>query len=133
MVLGVGTDILLIDRIRRVSFEASDAFMLRTFTKKERDQAIRRDDPTLYFATRFSGKEAVFKALCTDAKTVKSLNQIEILSDDAGRPYVTLHDDVKKLAEQRGIDEMFISLSFDTEYATAFAVAQSESENKFEF
>lgn len=127
MVLGVGTDILLIDRIRRASFDMTDVFMRKTYTQKEREQALERDDPTLYFATRFSGKEAVFKTLGIGSRGVL-FNQIEILNDETGRPYVTLHDEIKKLARERNISDIQISLSYDTEYVTAFAVAQSDKE-----
>jgi phosphopantetheine--protein transferase-like protein len=128
MVLGVGTDILLIDRMRRAPFEMNDAFIKRTYTEREREQALKRDEPAMYFATRFAGKEAVFKALGTHGGALKSLNEIEILSDESGRPCVMLHGDALAIAKDKGIADIRISLSYDTDYATAFAVAQSEGE-----
>lgn len=124
MVIGVGTDILLIDRIRLFSSDLNDVFMRKTYTKSEIEQASSRDDPCLYFATRFAGKEAVFKAM--DLNGIKiDFSNIEILNDCMGKPWVTLNEDLKQLAYAKGIVQIIISLSYDTDYATAFVIAQS--------
>lgn len=122
MVLGVGTDILLIERLRRASYDKTDAFMRATYSKREKEQALERDDPTLYFSTRFAGKEAVFKSLGLDGNQGRFC-EIEILNNDIGTPRVRLYGVIKNLAKQKGIGEILLSLSYDTEYATAFAVA----------
>lgn len=124
VVLGVGTDILSIDRIRKGSYNMTDAFMRKTYTEKERRQALERDDPTLYFATRFAGKEAVFKSLHISGKE-GSFCEIEILGDTTGRPTVALSGKIQELALEKGIDQVLISLSYETDYAAAFALAQS--------
>ena len=129
MIIGVGIDILSIDRIRKGSYSMTDAFMRKTYTEKERRQAMERDDPTLYFATRFAGKEAVFKSLRID-NSKGSFSEIEILNDDDGRPSATLSGTLQKLAEGNGVGEVLISLSYETDYATAFAVAQSAQPNQ---
>ena len=125
MVVGIGTDILLIDRIRQASLDMTDAFVIKTFTENEQAQAVKRNDTALFFATRFAGKEAVFKSLNTDG-SVGSLKQIEILSDENDRPYVTLHGAFQELAQEKGIIDILISLSNDSAYVSAFAVAQSK-------
>lgn len=122
MVKGIGTDILAIKRIRSiVENNANDAFIKKTFTKAEIDLAATRHDPVMLFATRFAGKEAIFKALHITEDI--RLNEIEILEADAGRPYVVLHGKIKDMAEKKGISFVEISLSYETDYAVAFAVA----------
>ena len=125
MVLGVGTDILLIDRLRRNPSDlAEDApFLKKIYTPAERQAAAARPDPILYFCTRFAGKEAVFKALGSADGQIR-LDQIEILNSDSGQPEVTLSGRMRELAEARGITDIRISLSYDTDYAVAFAIAQ---------
>ena len=51
---------------------------------------------------------------------------IEILRDDFGKPYVNLLGRAKKLAEDRGIVKIHISLSDTDKIATAFVVAEGE-------
>ena len=126
MVAGVGTDLLSIERIRRaVEDPAVDsAFLVRTFTERERAEARLRPDPVLYFATRFAGKEAVFKCLGLDGGWVR-LDEIEILNAENGQPFVVLTGEFRRKAELNGIADIHISLSHDTDYALAFAVAQA--------
>ena len=125
MVLGIGTDILLIDRISQISYGMCDEFMQNTYTDRERKEAMTRDDPTLYFATRYAGKEAVLKSIGNDVSGT-SFNHVEIINDAAGVPKVTLHDETLAAAKQRSISNILISLSNDTDYAIAYAIAQSD-------
>jgi len=131
MILGVGTDILLIDRLRRNPDDLAEnaPFMRKTFTPSERLAAAARPDPVLFLSTRFAGKEAVFKAIGIDDGYVR-LDQIEILNNPDGQPQVTLSGRIKELAEAKGITDVRISLSYDTDYAIAFAVAQ---DNRYGF
>ena len=66
MIVQIGTDIVEIEKLKySVTKEpfASDPFIRHTFTEKEIRLALLRSDPLSFFATRFAGKEAVFKAL----------------------------------------------------------------------
>jgi holo-[acyl-carrier protein] synthase len=123
MILGVGTDLLSVERMRRVVEDpgVDSAFLRRTFTAREREEARRRPDPILYLASRFAGKEAVFKALGLAGDHVR-LDEIEILNDAIGRPTVTLHGELKRHAGEATVD---LSLSSETEYCLAFAVLSS--------
>ncbi|HAL74019.1 MAG TPA: holo-[acyl-carrier-protein] synthase [Clostridiales bacterium] len=129
MILGVGTDILLIDRLRRNPEDLAEnsPFLRKTYTPAEQQAAQARPDPILFFSTRFAGKEAVFKALGSDDSQIR-LDQIEILNRADGQPQVTLYGRMKELAEAKGVNSIHISLSYDTDYAIAFVVASSEEQ-----
>ncbi len=124
MVRGIGTDILKIARLRDVLEKESTSFVQAVFTVGEQQEASRRPDPLCYFATRFAGKEAVFKCLGTDDPAIR-LDDIEILGADTGQPAVTLTGRVRDIAEEKGITRWLLSLSFEEEYAVAFALAQT--------
>ena len=123
MIIGVGTDLLKAERITRVSLE--DRFFEAVFTMKEREQALENRDPLRYYASHFSGKEAVFKALNAHPDHIR-LNEIEILNDDTGHPQVQLFGAAFEHAQKVGIARVLISLSWETDYCSAFAVAESE-------
>jgi holo-[acyl-carrier protein] synthase len=123
MVIGIGTDILKIQRIRDSLGSSKDSFVNKSFSVQERRQAEKRPDPPLYFATRFAGKEAVFKCFGIDGDGIR-LNEIEILGADSGQPHVSLFGNIHDMAKARGIKKIWISLSYDTEYAVAFALAE---------
>ncbi|MHB8076394.1 MAG: holo-ACP synthase [Desulfosporosinus fructosivorans] len=124
MILGIGTDILKIKRVRDVYDSNNDAFFKKTYTAKERDQAEERPDPMLYYATRFAGKEAVFKALGEAGNWLRPA-EIEILNQANGQPTVTLLGELHQLSEKRKLGIILLSLSYDTDYAIACAIIQS--------
>lgn len=123
MILGIGTDIITIKRIRGMCHDTSDPFTKKTYSEKEQEEAARSSEPALYFASRFAGKEAVFKSLGIDGSNIR-LNEIEILGSEPGRLKITLSGRTEKEAEKKGIKKVLISLSYDNEYAVAFAIAQ---------
>ena len=121
MIHGIGTDILAVSRLGNVC--ADEVFVRRAYTPAERAQAAERENPNCYFCTRFAGKEAVFKALGMDPDRAR-LNEIEILSDAFGAPHVTLHGRMAAFARDAGIARIHISLSWETDCAVAFALAE---------
>lgn len=127
MIIGIGTDILKISNIENFAGNPGDPFIKRTYTQKELELFQTRTNPTVSYATRFAGKEAVFKSLSTSSDSIKNLSDIEILEDQNGQPQVILHGCTKEIAIQKKITKILISLSFDHEYAIAFATAVCDS------
>ena len=72
-------------------------------------------------AARFSGKEAVIKAL--DSRSI-GLKEIEILSAPGGKPLVKLYGRAQRQADDMGLSNLAISLSHCREYAVACAVGE---------
>lgn len=124
MIVGIGTDILEIKKILPENLRPGDPFLKRAYTEKEIMEASQSDHPYYYYADRFAGKEAVFKALRIPPHSVR-LSDIEILNDPTGAPCLYLHGRLKDIAEQKHISTIHISLSYDDDYAIAFAVAES--------
>lgn len=129
MILGVGTDILKIQRMREIISGDSGAFLNKIFTERERLEASARDDPALCYATRFACKEAVFKCFGNGAEEMK-FSEIEVLSAPSGQPQVFLVGSLHDLAAQKGIKSIHLSLSYEHEYAVAFAVAEGPVREK---
>jgi holo-[acyl-carrier protein] synthase len=123
MILGIGIDILNIERVHDILETDSDSFVSRVFTIKEREQVSDHPDPVAYFATRFAGKEAVFKCFGIDGSGIH-LNEIEIRGGETEQPQVILLGKFREIAEEKGVKDIQISLSYDTDYAVAFAIAQ---------
>ena len=123
MILGIGIDILNIERMRGVLETDSGSFVTKVFTEKEREQVSDHPDPVAYFATRFAGKEAVFKCFGIDGSGIR-LSEIEIRGAETEQPQVRLSGKFRQIAEEKGVKDIQISLSYDTDYAVAFAIAQ---------
>jgi holo-[acyl-carrier protein] synthase len=122
MVIGVGTDILGIERLHDILDEGKGGFVDKVFTEKERAQAEESGDALSYFATRFAGKEAVFK--CFNIHGDVRLSEIEIIDGETGQPHVTLLGRFLEIAREKGVRDVLVSLSYENDYAIAFAIAQ---------
>lgn len=126
MIKGIGTDLLKINRLSPILEQENyigDSFIRRTYTPAEIALAESRPVPLYCYATRFAGKEAVFKALNETGDDCR-LNEIEILSEENGKPYVVLHGLAKALAEKKEISRILISLSYEDDFALAYALAE---------
>jgi holo-[acyl-carrier protein] synthase len=124
---GVGTDILLIDRVRRCV--DSPSFVRRTFTEAETRLGESRPDPASYYAKVFAGKEAVFKCFGVSADALGSWRDVEIVDSDERQPVVNLSGSLAAMARSRGVSRVLLSLSYDTDYAIAFAALIGEVQN----
>lgn len=119
MIIGVGVDTVEIDRVKKAC--KSSHFVKRIYTETE----IREfDSKMMRAASDFAGKEAVSKVFGTGFSGFEP-NEIEILRDKKGAPYVVLHGAAKKQSEQLGISNIKISITNTSELATAFAIGSN--------
>ena len=122
MIVGVGCDMLKMSSIIEESLKDGSAFVKKVYTHEEQLQAAMHTNPNLYFKVHFCGKEAVCKTFRLNGNCVR-LNEIEILNDDNGAPYVNLYGALKSYAEKLDVSQIQVSLSYDGEYAMAYAIA----------
>ena len=94
----------------------NDKFINKVFTKDESRYCLSKASPPIHFAGRFAAKESIKKCLLS-SKIIKSIefNQIEILSDEDGAPYVHSINDL-------AISDIKITISHEKDYATAMAM-----------
>lgn len=118
-ILGLGNDIVEIERIRSSIDNHGYRLISRLFTPKEQDYCLKYKDPIPHFAGRFSAKEAVVKALGTGFGEHASWLDIEILSDESGKPCVYFS---AKLQPKCQNTHMLISISHCQLYVVATAI-----------
>lgn len=122
MIVGVGCDIIEIERIARAI--KSESFIRRVFTAEEAAYCQRRGlQAAASFAARFAAKEAVLKALGTGLRE-GSLQEIAVDNDGLGKPLVQLSGHFAMLAKQLGVKNIQISLSHSRELATAYVIME---------
>lgn len=125
MVVGVGVDIVEIPRMARALDRHEAAFFRRVFTPGEQRDCRSEKGRSAHFAARFAGKEAVMKALGCGWGPI-GWQDVEIRRAPSGQPLVTLHGAAARLASERAIATVHISLSHERNYAVAYAVAVAE-------
>ncbi len=114
----VGVDIIEIKRIEKAVSRWGDVFLKRIYTNSELQLYSNK---TASLAVRFSGKEAVIKALGSNSIAYRD---IEIITDAGGRPQVNLYGNAGQIARDIGIENIAVSLSHCREYAVACAVTE---------
>ena len=123
MIAGIGTDIIEIQRMEKA---ATPAFLKRVYTEAEQSYCEARGaGKYASYGARWAGKEAVLKAFGTGLRG-GSLLEIEILNDELGCPKVQLSGYFEKLALERGISVVWLSLSHSRDYATAQCVMERD-------
>ena len=122
MIIGVGIDIIEVERIRAALDNArtGERFRARVFTPQETAYCARRHNTAQSFAARFAAKEAVMKALGRAC----AWREIEVVRTD-GPPSVRLHRHAQARAEALGIRRVSLSLSHTAQLAIAYVVAES--------
>ncbi len=123
-IIGIGTDIVKISRIKRIFKKYPKGFAERILHKNELKIMKGLKDPKTYIAKRFSAKEAVAKALGTGIAHGVAFQEIEISNNENGQPVLTLHGNTLKVANKLGVTGNFVSLSDEREYAIAYVVLE---------
>ena len=119
MILGVGNDIIEIERIKKSIHTYKKRLLNRLFTEKEQAYCLRYKDPIPHFAGRFSAKEAIAKALGTGFGEHISWLDIEILPNSHGKPEVAFS---KKAASYFNQPKILLSISHCKTYVSTVAL-----------
>lgn len=113
MVLGIGLDLIEIERIRQV-MERHPGFLSRILTEAEREYCLSSTRADVSVAGRWAAKEAVAKAL----GHVMLWHEVEILPDKHGAPRVILHG---RAAQHAQDGQILVNITHT--HTTAAAVA----------
>ena len=90
MILGIGNDMIDIERIKRSIARFGDRFLDRVFTATERAKSDRRTNPAASYAKRFAAKEACSKALGTGLRQGVFWRDMGVVNLTSGRPTLVL-------------------------------------------
>lgn len=120
MILGVGTDLIEMERV--IKAYQRPAFQKRYYTKKEQE-LISGDKRKS--AGNFAVKEAVSKVMGTGFYKMEPV-EIEVLRDSLGKPYVNLYGKASDMAKELGISKIHVSITNTKDFVSAFAVGEGD-------
>lgn len=121
MIIGIGTDIVQIERIKQALDRQGDRFAARILCPSELTIFHHQSQSVHYLAKRFAAKEAASKALGTGIGRV-SWQDMSISNDLNGAPIITLGGAAQRRMEEVKARQISISLSDEVDYAVAFVV-----------
>ncbi|WP_336920755.1 holo-ACP synthase [Aquipuribacter sp. SD81] len=115
MIVGVGTDVVAVDRFL-AQLDRSPALRERLFTEAERDL------PPASLAARFAAKEAIAKAL--GAPGGLRWHDCTVTREPGAAPRVHASGTVARRMAELGVERLHLSLSHDAGIAAATCVAE---------
>lgn len=131
MIVGIGTDIVDIQRIARAMDRHGDRFLARCFTPYEIKRAEAKNDhqKAAFLAKRFAAKEACAKAMGMGFTGVFALSDIGVEENAAGAPFLVLQPPAREalqgLIPQGTLPRVHLSLSDERGYALAFVTIEA--------
>ncbi len=120
-IYGIGTDIVKIKRIQKSI--RNRYFLKRLFNQDEIVKCKKLKNSSHCFAKRFAAKEAFSKALGTGISKGINLNEIIVLNEKNGKPYIKLLKATKNIVDKKLKKKRYkisLSLSDEENYAVAF-------------
>lgn len=130
MIIGIGTDLLELERIRRILEQPHGGrFLERVLTPEERGHAEGRQGRRRleFVAGRFAAKEAVSKALGCGIGRELGFQDMHIVPDPSGRPVCRLSEAALERLQQllqEGSVRIHVSITHSESMASAYAVAE---------
>ena len=124
MIVGIGTDIIQVDRIEQSLDRLGEAFARRILTDAELATFKACKQPAAFLAKRFAAKEAAAKALGTGIGKV-SFQHLEVSNDAAGAPKLKFYGYAKELQMMKAINRLHLSLSDEQDNAVAFVILEA--------
>lgn len=125
MVLGLGTDLIEIERVQASIDRFGERFLERLFTPGEIAFCLRKKRHAAEsFAARFAAKEAGAKALGTGISRGVGWKEIEVRREAGERPTLHLSGRANERAAAMGVRRLQLSLTHSKGLALAVVVAE---------
>jgi holo-[acyl-carrier protein] synthase len=125
MILGLGTDLIEIERVQQSLARFGQRFMERVFTEGEIAYCKQKKHSAESFAARFAAKEAAAKALGTGIAHGISWREIEVRRNPGERPTLHLMGRAAERADSMGVRHLQLSLTHNNSVAMAVVVAEN--------
>ncbi|HUZ97101.1 MAG TPA: holo-ACP synthase [Edaphobacter sp.] len=125
MVLGLGTDLIEIERVQQSLARFGQRFMDKVFTEGEIAYCQQKKHAAESFAARFAAKEAAAKALGTGIARGISWREIEVRRNPGERPTLHLTGRAAERADSMGVRHLQLSLTHSRDVAMAVVIAEN--------
>lgn len=128
MIVGIGTDLIEIERIEDACARHGERFARRILGPAEWQRYGERCSRSArrglaYLATRFAAKEAISKALGLGMRLPMTWRSAEVVNAPGGRPVVLVHGALQAYVEAHGL-RLHVSVTDERSMAMAYALAE---------
>ena len=120
-IIGIGIDLVDVKRIEDAVKKRKN-FLERIYTQEEIKMNPRGEFRFQELAGRFAAKEAFFKAIKSGWRRGVTFNDVIVLNEPSGAPYIRLAGRAKEIAQSLGVNNIFVSISHTDELATGIVI-----------
>jgi holo-[acyl-carrier protein] synthase len=121
MILGIGTDIAAVERLRLMWEKHGDRALEKVLAPSEFTGFAAAADKGRFLAKRWAAKEAFAKAFGTGVRPPVSLPAVAVIHDDLGKPGFAF---LGALAEAMHGLTAHLSISDEADYAIAYVILE---------
>ena len=125
MIYGIGTDLVNIDRVKKILSKNRDGFVKRVLSEYEQALFANKAESAAYCAKRFAPKEAFAKALGTGIGRVVSFQDLTIRNNENGKPHFIPSEKLRQFLVEKNIKQAHLSISDESQNAIAFVVLET--------
>ena len=128
MIYGIGTDLVDIERVKKILSKNRDGFVKRVLSEHEQALFANKADSAAYCAKRFAAKEAFAKALGTGIGKTVSFQDLTVRNNENGKPHFIPSEKLRLYLVEKGINQAHLSISDESQNAIAFVVIETFDE-----
>lgn len=128
MILGIGMDLVEIERIRETYMRQKERFLMRILTDREREQfneIVDEHRKMEWLSGRFAVKEAASKAVGSGIGSRFRFQDVEVFHDNRGKPELIVADAVK--SGFPGNIHFYVTITHTHTVAGAVVIAEQEA------
>ncbi len=125
MIYGIGTDLVDIERVKKILSKNRDGFVKRVLSEHEQALFANKADSAAYCAKRFAAKEAFAKALGTGIGQVAGFQDLTVRNNENGKPYFIPSEKLRLYLLEKGINQAHLSIADESQNAVAFVILET--------
>lgn len=129
MIVGIGIDIIEVDRVRQ-QLKDDEKIKYSLFSNDEIEYCNSKITWAQSYAGKFAAKEALLKALGTGLRSNMKYTDIEIKNNDSGQPNISVKAEVANVCDKLKIDRILVSISHIKDIATAMVIIENSLRRK---
>lgn len=125
MIVGIGTDLVEVDRIARLVVRWGDRFTRRVYSPGEIAYCSSKRNPAIHYAARFAAKESFLKSIGIGMGQGVRLTDIEVVRSGGGKPKLHLHGRAPEFLDKRGGVRVHLTLTHTAGAAAALVIVET--------
>jgi holo-[acyl-carrier protein] synthase len=129
MIIGIGVDLVEIDRMERAIGRHPVRLVARVFTEREEQECAPRRHPAMHYAARFAAKEAFFKAVGLGLRGGMRWIDVGVVHAPSGKPSLDIRGHAADRMRELGADRAFVTLTHTDTAACAVVVLEGNQPN----